>query len=101
MDDEQIINEAKKIVSLTHKQGRFLLDWCSEETDREFGFSEARGFQEQLKLAIDFYLKTEREWQSRILNNETSLSFNQYFEYTARFERIDLSEKFINKLQGG
>ena len=50
-------------------------------------------------MAIDFYLKTEREWQSRTLENLTSLSFNDFFHYTAVADGIDLSQGFINKLQ--
>lgn len=100
MSDEEIINEAKKVTSLTPRQCQFLLYWWSDEKDKEFGFSEARGFQEQLKMAIEFYLKIEREWQGRVLNNTTSYNFNQYFEHFAKMEGIDLSQKFINKLQG-
>lgn len=101
MSDEEIINEAKKIIHLTPAQGRFLLDWCdsSEKSkDQEFGFWEVRGFTEQLKMAIDFYLKTEREWQEKIKEDRTNLSFKEYFLYKTVEQGINLSPKFVHSL---
>lgn len=101
MSNEEIINEAKKIMSLTPQQGQFLLDWYTDDHDKEFGFLEVKGFEEQIKMAIKTYLEIEKGWQLRVQQNLTRLNFNDFFKSTVIADGVKLSEKFINKLNGG
>ena len=101
MDNIQIITEAKQLKPLTNKQLSFILAWYQDIKDKEFGFRDIRGFKVQLKAAIDFYLETEREWQEKVLKNETKLSFIEFFECTAGWEGIDLPINFKDRITKG
>lgn len=99
MTDETLIHEAKKLGPLSNRQAIFLIAWYFDKKDQEFGFREVKGFHEQLKMAVEFYKNTEREWQDRILNNQTRHSFEGYFYEKAKNEMIDLPNRFVNYLE--
>lgn len=99
MTNETLIQEAKKLAPISNRQAVFLINWYVDQKDKEFGFREVRGFHEQLKMAIDFYKETEQEWQDRILNNQTSLSFPEFFVDKAKSNMVDLPEKLVKKME--
>lgn len=99
MSDEEIITEAKKLTPLSLRLAEFLLYWYTDKPDLEFGFSSVRGFKEQLEAAIEFYTTTEKEWHARMIDNKTSLPFNDFFYYMAMGAEIKLPQLFINKLR--
>lgn len=99
MTDESLILEARKITTLTNRQAVFLIDWYIDQKDEEFGFREVKGFQEQLTAAIDFYRRIEIEWQNRLLNNRTRLTFEKFFIESAKKEMVDLPKKLVKKLR--
>ena len=77
----QIALEVRRIAPLTIRQLRFILNWYDlmGTAGKEFGFRGVDGLNEQIKLAVNFYLETEREWQSRVLNGEKMPVFLLYF----------------------
>lgn len=99
MTDDTIIFEARKLGVLSNRQAIFLINWYFDQKDQEFGFREVKSFHEQLKMAVDFYKTTEREWQERILNNQTRFTFEEYFLEKAKGEMIDLPDKFVHYLK--
>ncbi len=105
MDDfeiEELVKQAKKIMPLRNVTVGRLAKWywLVGKKDKEFGFREANGMEQQIEMAIEFLLRTEREWQDRIRENKTSLTFPLYFEYKARAEDIALPTDFQDKIGG-
>lgn len=96
---DYIVNEATKLAHLNREQLLFLLAWCGEDQDMEFGFQEARGLEQQLEMAVEFYLRISRDWQNRVLCNATQLDFITFFEDKAVLENIKLPSGFRGKIE--
>ena len=109
MDNHQIHKiavEARKISPLTIRQLRFILNWYDliGTEGKEFGFRDGQGLEEQVKLAVNFLLETEREWQAKVLDGELVSPFIDYFESMSIKNGITLPDNFsinINKIEKG
>jgi len=105
MNEEElldVVTKSKKTGTLRITLLVFLIKWyfAVGKKDKEFGFREAQGLDQQLEMAVEFLQKTEREWQDRVRENKTSLTFPLYFEYKARAEDIALPTDFQDKIGG-
>ena len=99
MDNHQIhemIVEAKKIAHLNLRQIRFLIAWF--DILDGFGFKDVSD-EEQLHTAINFYLKSEREWQNKVLFEKITTPLSLYIENHGIEEGIDFPQEFSQLIE--
>lgn len=91
---EKIVLDLAPKVDLTLRQIVFLLCWSDLCGSKTFGFKGEPNIKNQIQLAIKFLKDTEKEWQDKTVNNQTSLEFFDYFLCQAVAEGIDLPTNF-------
>ena len=96
-----IAQEARKVAPLTIRQLRFILNWhdLMGEEGREFGFRDGQGLDEQTKLAVEFYLKTEKEWQSQVLAGEAVSPLLSYIYNHGIKDGVDFPDDFCVRMK--
>ena len=98
-EDLEILQLLRKNYHIDKSSQCFILAWfilCNHET---FGFQDVVGLEEQLDEAIRFAQYIQVEWQRKVQNNETSLTFLDYFYANAVSEGILLPTDFISKFE--
>ena len=94
MDNHQIydmIIEARKINHMNLRQIRFLVVWF--DIMDGFGFKDVSDA-EQLRTAINFYLRSEREWQNKVLFDKITTPLSLYIENHGVEEGISFPQGF-------
>ena len=72
----------------------FLATWFKINKENIFGFQGGLSLANQLDEAIKFFQKTQRLWQDKVRDNETSLPFIEFFTYEAIANDIELVDGF-------
>lgn len=91
---KEIVLESRKIRYLTKKQIGFLVNWA-ELSGGKFGFREIKDTKEQIKEAIKFYLKQEKEWQKATLGGMITGSLPTWIVLNGQEEGIDFPDGFV------
>ena len=93
----ELLSQRRKRDNLTRAHMTFLLNWFETFRPKMFGFQGVRKIEDQLTQAIKLLKAAEVDWEKRMRDNKTSLSFPQFFFYTALSQGLQIPPDFEAK----